>query len=138
MDENIDGVDERRRDLLKKAGLAAGAVWAAPVVASNLTPAGAQAGSSVCAGQSVSPCGGNPNCGSTGPLAECYCAPDVNNSPVCVENAFCGGEPPAPCPPGFELVTNCCGTVCTPVCGTGRSARREAGRSGLTGSGEVL
>jgi hypothetical protein len=145
MDENIDGVDERRRDLLKKAGIAAGAVWAAPAVASNFAPAGAQGGSSVCTGITAFDCVNfilNP-CGSGGPVGDCYCWELNNGDSVCIANYFCGTVAPCPggtCPPGFECtVGGCCSDpnpVCAPVCGTGRS--RGAGASGLTATGRVV
>lgn len=125
------GVDERRRDLLKKAGVAAGAVWAAPVVASSFSPASAQAGSSVCGGGGLDLCSGGGTlqiCGSDplGSNSQCHCI--ANPFDVCVPNAPCGALAPCvngTCPPGMICAPCGCGVpagVCVPICSSGRSA----------------
>lgn len=135
-----------RREMLKKAVITGGVVaWSGPVIRSFNAPAYAQTAVSPASCTSWDCDEPWDICGTSGPINRCLCDVDVEGNAFCWEDQFCSSEGVVPCrtsadcPPGWRCVTNCCGTVCFPECGTNANttvAATAAVESGGTGAGQ--
>jgi hypothetical protein len=150
MDDDVQDQDDAqfggmsRRSLLKTAGVAAAVAWAAPVVMSGGTPAGASVFSKSClktgkvGSISCGTCfGGNnqPACGTSG---TCFCFTDLKGCCWCGEDIFCSSATPCTtqsnCPAGSKCVpASCCSSpggpgICIFGCGSPNANRRGSGR----------
>jgi len=140
-----------RREVLKKAGIAAGIAWTAPVLFSFETPAGASAGSgspttttttTISTGCTGGTCGHLAGCS---PNADCVCVQGSVLSGICLPGSLdCAAldlcNPDLSCPPGSEcVVDSCCGDpVCVPLsfadqCPPGSSPRGASSSRARTG-----
>jgi hypothetical protein len=129
-----------RKRLLKRAGVGAAAMWAAPVLSSTASAAANRVhwcGNSdgaycqpACAFLRACKPADNPNCGCFPKIntGTCFCGDILDND--CGSFADCvGGNE---CPDGYGCVLSCCGTgKCLPHCTTPGGARV----SGVKGSG---
>jgi hypothetical protein len=139
MDEERNVAQISRRQLLKRAGVGAAAVWAAPFLTSTAAAsvdrkvkcAPGQKCPSLC-GVDACP-GGNCFCyptkskdGTTGKGCACACNISCSASPACTKNKDC--------PAGWTCTINCCqafpGKSCVPNCGSGDPNCLAAGASG--------
>ena len=112
-----------RREVLKRLGVAAGVAWAAPVLTTINTPAGAaELGTPnrpECAGAT---CGTFTSCSTN---IDCVCGSVAGGGGICVPGSTsCGSLQPCDnnlgCPPGSVCsVDSCCGEpVCVPLSST--------------------
>jgi hypothetical protein len=131
-----------RRRALKRLGVAAGAVWAAPLFVTTGTAA-AHTGSVACLeggypdAPACTPCPAcRTLCGGTS-TKPCCCFIDVKGCCFCGANVSCDQIPAckknADCPAGWRCTYTCCPNTpkgCTPPCGTGQAvaaAEKTAG-----------
>ena len=119
-----------RREVIRKAGIAGAAAWAAPM----LTTATASAATSKKKCSSGGACGQQPVlCKGSIDNPQCICTPDVGGKnrcfgcldlkcgafPVCAENSDC--------PKGSKCTPGCCKKpVCVPLCGKACPASSDA------------
>jgi len=129
-----------RRRMLKRVGAGAAIAWSAPILSSLRTPAFAQAYPARCAEPCNATCGEFPQCGSSGPIGDCFCSRDASGSCFCWENDFCANRPDVSqagaCPDGQTAVSTCCdqfgGTAvkCWNPCGTEATSAISSGPTG--------
>ena len=139
-----------RGRLLKRAGVGAAALWAAPVLTS-----GAQAGhggrhtcgrGQQCAGD---PCFNQTACRPFDPSCSCIqrtAGPNVDFVCFCHQGSFCGDLPPctrqADCPAGWECAASCCSydpgdLFCHPPCGENVNGGELRPLAGATSIGYI-
>jgi hypothetical protein len=131
-----------RRRMLKRVGAGAAIAWSAPILSSLRTPAFARTYPPVCEEPCDDRCPFETQCGSSGPIGNCFCSRDTSGSCFCWENDFCAARPDVSqagaCPEGQTAVSTCCDQVagtavkCWNPCGTNATS---ATRSGPTGGG---
>ena len=110
----VGRMDDSRRDLIKKAAIGTGVVWAAPVMLNSISPA--HAGTPSPSKQECLEClpfgPGNPHelCGGAPPGEPCFCVALNEGGCACVQ----GDAPIGPC----SFIENTCRTNAD--CGGGR------------------
>ena len=137
-----------RRGMLKKIGLGAAVVWAAPVLTSLQTPASASTlgKGKRCTQQNITDPNSQAACNWCVPPAcpgtQCgFCFPTVKGCCFCTNNFFCSQASPcstkADCPTGSDCGYTCCsqsqalclppaGSISCPTSGTRDSGRKTA------------
>jgi hypothetical protein len=139
----VAALDQSRRDLIKKATVVGGIVWATPVIQSMTTAASA-AGTPGPGCSDVGcariPCNPpNADCGAYDRVGGCFCATGPTGacesvffpSPDCADYAACGPAPGYACATGFRCVTPCCCQLgfppfCAPECTVDMQKARKA------------
>ena len=118
--ERITESSVSRRTMLKRTGLGAAAIWAAPAIVSvtSASAASPQGCNSDCAKQAI--CDFQVNCDTQ---CDCWFSAAGTGkccvtSVFCNPGAFCTGPDLLDCPPGYLCVSNCCGNICRAPCGS--------------------